>query len=140
MTTIDWILKFFELFEQGRSQAILVIVVVILAWVIARLKLAALKKVDEEQDVLLRKHAEDIAAHTEDLRDLKREQSERFSRITQEIRETKMSNDASIKLLAYQLQTVESKVDDIGEALTKHTESGELFQKYIYERLGGAAK
>ena len=140
MTMVDWILKFFELFEQGKSQAILVIVVLVMAWVIARQRLVALKKVDEEQDALLRKHADDIAAHTEDLRDLRREQSDRFSRITQEIRETKMSNDASIKLLAYQLQTVEKKVEDLSEKIEIHSESREEFQKYVYERLGAYSK
>ena len=134
---IDEIFKIFTLLEQGRAQWVLIGVVLILAGVVAKLQLSALKKADDEHQEKIKEHDRALDAHTEDLRNLKREQSEHFSRITQEIRETKMSNDASIKLLAYQLQTVETKVDSIGEALTKHTDSGEVFQRWIYERLGG---
>lgn len=115
---MDILLKLLDVLKVDGYTVALVLLVAYLVYIIVNGQLLKLEKVDNEQDALLRQHAEELM------------------RLAAAQENNRMTTTGEIKNLQLQLRSVEGKVDDIFDRLDKHIESQDKFQAYVYKRLG----
>jgi SMC interacting uncharacterized protein involved in chromosome segregation len=132
---MDWLFKLLEGFEMGKSEAVLSGLLIIGSWVWFRREINKHLKVEEGQDVQLCKHGEALATLKNDLIDAKVDLTSKLSRVEGDMRELKMSNSAELRLLAYKIDTVDGKIEDVQSRLTASSERQEEFIQYVYEHL-----